>query len=225
MSSGHFTIEDRDLDDAELWAVIDSAAASSSAARSRRIPLSIKNSSSPVPSPIQPKLFRSAKNFLAETVVESRVPRDGEVVQEERWTPARPQKMARFVEPASSGDHHRMVVVRHPARTPVVSSPSYASPVPGRFSVKELSPIVESPKTDSWAGDEKENITHCFSGSFSSVSMFKQYQNAAMAILEKSDYTMIHGNAFIKKSGARFGYFHYHLKKKSNSRAIAFFIF
>ncbi|KAK8918803.1 hypothetical protein KSP39_PZI021765 [Platanthera zijinensis] len=180
MSSAHFLMDDRDLDDAELWDVIDSAAA----ARSRRIALSIKNSSPASHPSIAPaKLFQSAKSYLDSAEAESRVPSDGEVVQEDRWPLARPQKIARFVEPAASGDHNRMLVFRHPSRTPVVSSPSpsYPSPVPGKFSAKEVSPIIESPNTNCWRGDEKENSTHCLSGGFPSVSMFKQYQNAAMA--------------------------------------------
>ncbi|KAL0926974.1 hypothetical protein M5K25_003234 [Dendrobium thyrsiflorum] len=200
MSFSQFPIDDRDLDDAELWDVIDSAAAS----RSRRIPLAIKNSSpASNPSPMPPKLFRSAKNYLAATAEEYRVSTHGEVVQEDRWALARPQKMARFVEPVACGDHNQMVVVRHPSRTPVASSPSYPPPSTGKFSVKEVSPIIESPKTNCQREDEKENFTHSLSGSFPSVSMFKQYQNAAMAILEKTDYTMIRGNPFIKKSGWR----------------------
>lgn len=200
MSFSQFPIDDRDLDDAELWNVIDSAAAS----RSRRIPLAIKNSSPASNSSLmQPKLFRTAKDYLAATVAESRVSPDGEVVQEERWAIARPQKMARFVEPVACGDHNRMVVVRHPSRTPAACSSSYPPPSIGKLSVKEVSPIIESPKTNCQREDEKETFTHCLSGSFPSVSMFKQYQNAAMAILEKTDYTMIRGNPFIKKSGWR----------------------
>ncbi|XP_020674069.1 uncharacterized protein LOC110093504 [Dendrobium catenatum] len=200
MSFSQFPIDDRDLDDAELWDVIDSAAAS----RSRRMPLAIKNSSpASNPSPMPPKLFQSAKNYLAANAEEYRVSTHGEVVQEERWALARPQKMARFVEPVACGDHNRMVVVRHPSRTPLTSSPSYPPPSTGKFSVKEVRPIIESPKMNCQREDEKDNFTHSLSGSFPSVSMFKQYQNAAMEILEKTDYTMIRGNPFIKKAGWR----------------------
>ncbi|KAG0484118.1 hypothetical protein HPP92_012202 [Vanilla planifolia] len=197
-------MDDRDLDDAELWAVIDSAAASSSAVRARRVPLPIKNTPPATNlSHAAPKLFRSAKNHLAAMSVESRVPLDGEVIQEDHWKYTRPQKMARLLDHSANGDENRMVVVRHPARTHVVSSPTYVSPIPGRFSVEEVTPIVESPMTDCLQGNGKENSFHSLSGGFPSVSMFKQYQNAAMAILEKTDYTMIHGSPFIKKSGWR----------------------
>ncbi|KAK8953590.1 hypothetical protein KSP40_PGU006237 [Platanthera guangdongensis] len=220
MSSAPFLMDDRDLDDAELWDVIDSAAA----ARSRRIALSIKNSSPASHPSIAPaKLFQSAKSYLDSAEAESRVPSDGEVVQEDRWPLARPQKIARFVEPAASGDHNRMLVFRHPSRTPVVSSPSpsYPSPVPGKFSAKEVSPIIESPKTN-WRGDEKENSTHCLSGGFPSVSMFKQYQNAAMAILEKTDYTLIRGSPFIKKSGWRKISFFFNLSFEIRDKVIEY---
>ncbi|XWS67053.1 hypothetical protein CRYUN_Cryun05aG0253500 [Craigia yunnanensis] len=48
--------------------------------------------------------------------------------------------------------------------------------------------------------EEKEGMRHSLSRKFPSVELFKEYQNAAMAILEKSDYTMLSGNPFIKKN-------------------------
>ncbi|KAM1122198.1 hypothetical protein TB1_003790 [Malus domestica] len=49
--------------------------------------------------------------------------------------------------------------------------------------------------------DDNSIVVHRISGRFPSVSLFKEYQNATMAIMEKTDYTMISGHPFIKKSG------------------------
>ncbi|KAM1749252.1 hypothetical protein FF2_000980 [Malus domestica] len=47
--------------------------------------------------------------------------------------------------------------------------------------------------------DDNSIVVHSISGRFPSVSLFKEHQNATMAILEKTDYTMISGHPFIKK--------------------------
>ncbi|RZS07415.1 hypothetical protein BHM03_00038249 [Ensete ventricosum] len=212
-----FPMDDPDLDDAELWAVIDSAAAS----RSLNPLLALKNPNPLTcsPSPMGSKPFRNPRQLRVTGEV-ARVPADGEVVQEEHWDHRRPHKMARLVESGTVVDERRMVVVRHPQRPSVVavSSPSYWSPDQARFVAKSGSPVVESPPPEGWKSEEKENMSHSLGGRFPSVSSFKHYQNTAMAvnscffllalpciemarlILEKSDYTMIHGNPFIKKS-------------------------
>ncbi|KAG1339219.1 putative E3 ubiquitin-protein ligase TTC3 [Cocos nucifera] len=202
-------MDDRDLDDAELWAVIDSAAAS----RSRKPLLALKNSNSmsPGPSPTPLKPSRNPRAHLL-AVEEVRAPADGEVVQEEHWAHCRPPKMARLVDPVASNDH-RMVVVRHPSRTP---SPSSGV-------VKELSPVVESPPLrDRWQSEETENLNHSLFGKFPSVSSFKQYQNAAMAILEKTDYVLISGSPYIKKSGWRKISFFFNLSFEIKDKSIEF---
>ncbi|KAH7678059.1 hypothetical protein IHE45_07G125400 [Dioscorea alata] len=198
-SAIHFPFEDdRDLDDAELWAVIDSAAASLSS-RPRKPVLALKNSYSPAqaPSPAPSKIPRNHRPQIAPA-------EDGEVVQREEWMACqRPHKMARVGDHGMSVTDHRMVVVRHQQRAPVVASSSCSSPDMGKFMVKEVSPVVESPPSDYRRGEEQNNRVNCLSGRFPSVSMFKDYQNSAMAILEKSDYTMISGSPYIKKSGWR----------------------
>ncbi|XP_038980111.1 uncharacterized protein LOC103703464 isoform X2 [Phoenix dactylifera] len=161
-------MDDRYIDDAELWAVIDSAAAS----RSRKPLLALKNSNSmsPGPYPTPPKPSRNPRAHLL-AVEEVKAPADGEVVQEEHWAHHRPPKMARVVDPGASNDR-RMVVVKHPSRMP---SPSSGV-------VKELGPVVESPPPpDRWQSEQTENLNHSLFGKFPSVSSFKQYQNAAMA--------------------------------------------
>ncbi|KAJ0979443.1 hypothetical protein J5N97_014917 [Dioscorea zingiberensis] len=195
-SSIHFPFDDdRDLDDAELWALIDAAASLST--RPRKPVLALKNSYSPapIPSPAPSKISRNTRPQIASA-------EDGEVVQREHWEACqRPQKMARVVDHGMGVADHRMVVVRHQQRTPVVASPTCSSPKMGRYMMKEVSPVVESPPSDFRRGEDENNRVHCLSGRFPSVSMFKDYQNSAMAILEKSDYTMISGSPFIKKSG------------------------
>ncbi|XP_026658905.2 uncharacterized protein LOC103703464 isoform X1 [Phoenix dactylifera] len=202
-------MDDRYIDDAELWAVIDSAAAS----RSRKPLLALKNSNSmsPGPYPTPPKPSRNPRAHLL-AVEEVKAPADGEVVQEEHWAHHRPPKMARVVDPGASNDR-RMVVVKHPSRMP---SPSSGV-------VKELGPVVESPPPpDRWQSEQTENLNHSLFGKFPSVSSFKQYQNAAMAILEKTDYVMISGNPYIKKSGWRKISFFFNLSFEIKEKSIEF---
>ncbi|CAL9775323.1 unnamed protein product [Musa acuminata subsp. burmannicoides] len=211
----HFPMDDPDLDDAELWAVIDTAAASRS--RNPLVPLKNPNPLAFSPSPMGSKSFRNPRQLRV-------TPTDGEVVQEEHWDHLRPRKMARFVESGTVVDERRMVVVRHPQRPPVVavSSPSYRSPDQARIVAKSGSPVVESPPPEGWKSEEKENMSHSLGGRFPSVSSFKHYQNTAMAILEKSDYTMIHGNPFIKKSGWRKISFFFNLSFEIRDKSIEF---
>ncbi|KAK3407012.1 hypothetical protein EUGRSUZ_K03142, partial [Eucalyptus grandis] len=70
--------------------------------------------------------------------------------------------------------------------------------------------------------EEKEAMRHCLNGKFPTVSLFKEYQNAAMAILEKTDYTMISGNPFIKKSGWRKISFYFNLSYEIRDKTIEF---
>lgn len=97
--------------------------------------------------------------------------------------------------------------------------PTYSSPESMRFSVasgSNCSPL-------SYGGsEEKENARHSLSGQFPSVSLFKEYQNAAMAILEKSDYTMISGSPFIKKTGWRKISFYFNLSFEIKDKSIEF---
>ncbi|XP_068669159.1 uncharacterized protein [Aristolochia californica] len=204
MASISFQIADEDLDDAELWAVIDSAAASHSSSKSRKI-LAFKhnNVQTSVPpcnfSPEPVKLAGNPRNRRSFDE-ESRASSDGEVLQEP-WMHQRPQKIGRF-----SDDENRIVVIQ---RTPMTPPSSYASPDCGNVSVREVRPPVDSASMP----------VHCLSGRFPTVSLFKQYQNAAMSILEKGDYTMISGCPFIKKSGWRkiscFFNLSYEIKDKS----------
>ena len=169
-------VDDKDLDDAALWAVIDSAVASYSKSRK---PLAIKCPnfhSPPPPNPISNaspplKLPKTTRNPSYSTE-----PSDskGEVL-EEPWVFRPPRKIARTSSSEISQTSPLVLVrnVQHP--TPVYSTPEkYLSPEIGRFTGSECSPATSQ---------EKESSAHCLSGMFPSVSLFKQYQNAAMAVI------------------------------------------
>lgn len=202
-------VDDKDLDDAELWAVIDSAAASHSISRSRKS-LSSKKSflqnSVPIP-----------KYSVDDDAIASP---DGEVLQEQS-TYRRPQKISRM--DPGFGDDGRIIVFKHQQQTPPTPPPSYLSlPGSGRFSMQHTSPVIETSPNGLRQSDERQAMGHSLSGRFPSVSLFKQYQNAAMAILEKTDYTMIHGNPFIKKSGWRKISFFFNLSFEIKDKSIEY---
>ncbi|KAF8397501.1 hypothetical protein HHK36_016418 [Tetracentron sinense] len=216
----HFSVDDKDLDDAALWAVIDSAAASHSSSKSRK-PLALKYTNIQTPSPVSnpspvAKLSRNPRNQYK--VEDVRVSADGEVLQEP-WIHHRPTKIARSCG-SDFGEVNRMVVVKHTQRTP--TTPKYSSPDNGRFSVQEISPVSESSPFNLRQSDDKDSMRHSLSGRFPSVTLFKEYQNAAMAILEKTDYTVISGSPFIKKSGWRKISFYFNLSFEIKDKSIEF---
>ena len=84
-----------------------------------------------------------------------------------------------------------LVMVKHVQRTP--TTPSYSSPEAGRFSVKEYSTPTASERSPmSYAQcEEKEGVRlHSLSGRFPTVSLFKEYQNAAMAVIHSTFYSL-----------------------------------
>ncbi|KAF6171914.1 hypothetical protein GIB67_011811 [Kingdonia uniflora] len=173
---------DKDLDDAELWAVIDSAAASHSSSKPRK-PLALKHITPQSHSPVSisspfstPKPSKTHCNH-------------GEAVQEP-WIKHRPQKIAR-----SSGscvvEENRMVVVKQEQRTSTTPTQMYSSPDCGRFMVQEISPspMPGNSLMGFCQSEGKENtVRHSLFGQFPSVSLFKEYQNAAMAVYLKTNY-------------------------------------
>ncbi|XP_038691377.1 uncharacterized protein LOC119989757 [Tripterygium wilfordii] len=209
-----FSGDDKDFDDAALWAVIDSAEASRSTSVKSRKPLAIKypNFSSP-PTPIShpsppPKLPQNHKRQYSP----SSNPRNNTSWQ-------RSQKIAR-----SSGSEvvtessSPLVIVRNLQRTPE----SHLSPEIRKYGVKEFSSSPEVSPSSCVQSEEKNVMMHSLSGKFPSVSLFKEYQNAAMAILEKSDYTMISGCPFIKKSGWRKISFYFNVSYEIKDKNIEF---
>lgn len=254
-SSIHYSVDDKDFDDAELWAVIDSAAATHSS--SNRKPLAIKQSPniqshtsiSKISAKFQsPKLLINSRNNQLEEDV--RVPVDGEVIQEPPRFYGPPRKIAKPNSPCFSEDsgNNRLAVVNNMQRTPKLNSPgfggednnnnrmvvvknlkqtpttpppsSYSSLDTGRFSVQEVSPTAEVSPFN--FPEDDGSMKHSLLGRFPSVSLFKDYQNAAMAILEKTDYTMISGNPFIKKTGWRKISFYFNLSFEIKDKSIEF---
>ncbi|XP_049934355.1 uncharacterized protein LOC116256416 isoform X2 [Nymphaea colorata] len=203
MSSVYLSVDDTDLDDAELWAVIDSAAAAHSASNSHaRRPSSLKHNHASMPSvsPISPTT-RICKNPRPAYTVEEdggSPSADGEVL-EEPWA-SRPRKMMRMAGGGDRFDCGKQIVAihRNPGRSQGYSS---SSVVPERYGVQEMYPVMRNLDMEANRRLPNENFEHSLSLKMPSVSLFKQYQNAAMAILEKGDYTMIAGHPFIKKTG------------------------
>lgn len=168
-------VDDKDLDDAALWAVIDSAAASapgsSSSSRSSKFckPLAIKlpnlQSQSPISNP-SPRLLKAS---FADS--------DSKVPAEDSW-PFRPPRKIPRTSPSENNDSSPLVVYRTAQRSPTnpgyFSPEAYLSPGIKRFSSPEGSPASEEEKSGT--------TTHSLSGRFPSVSLFKEYQNAAMAV-------------------------------------------
>ncbi|KAI5429939.1 hypothetical protein KIW84_034501 [Lathyrus oleraceus] len=182
--------DDKDLDDAALWAMIDSASASHSSSKHK--PLAIKHhhnrqSSSPITNPSPPPPPSKFPKYSRDSTD------SGEVVQEP-WRYGPPRKVARICD-SSSCETSPLAIVQTAQKTPTAMV--YSSPEIGK--VNEA-----SPRCFGRNHEEKDNgMRHSLSGMFPTVSLFKEYQNAAMAILEKSDYTLISGNPYIKKTGWR----------------------
>ncbi|XP_062095089.1 uncharacterized protein LOC133800983 isoform X2 [Humulus lupulus] len=219
-------LEDKDLDDAALWAVIDSAVAASTSSKSRK-PLAIKyphpnpntnfrsNASPPL------KLTKTTVNpYCTEPVSKSKVCTEGEALEEEPWIFRPPRKIHRTCSSEVS-ETSPLAVVRNMQRTPtttVYSTPEKClSPEIGKFTSSEC-----SAGSGGRSQNRESSGKHSLSGMFPSVSLFKEYQNAAMAILEKTDYTMISGHPFIKKSGWRKISFYFNLSYEIKDKTIEF---
>lgn len=182
------TLDDKDLDDEALWAVIDSAVASSSSAAKSLKAVPPRNNNNRFHSP-KLKFPIISKFTSSSPSSSSRTPRshliaDGEVLQEESYTPQRPQKIARLCLSETTSPPAPLAMVKHVQRTPTTPSSSCSEYQ------------IQSPVNSS---SDCSVMTHSLSGRFPTVALFKEYQNAAMAILEKGDYTLISGNPFIKK--------------------------
>ncbi|KAL2250521.1 UNVERIFIED_CONTAM: hypothetical protein Sindi_2174400 [Sesamum indicum] len=211
-----YAVDDKDLDDAALWAVIDSAAAASLSASSTSTstPKQRTKPLTPIPFPLpspQPKLPNQVRNHLHNYNYNP----DGEVVQNQR-----PQKISRTTNmlTISESSPPQLMVVKHVHRTPTTPQPySTDSPETKNFAVTNCdSPIASA------VSYEKTEMRHSLAGQFPTVSLFKEFQNAAMAILEKSDYTMISGNRYIKKSGWRKISFYFNLSYEIKDKTIEF---
>ncbi|XP_065853633.1 uncharacterized protein [Euphorbia lathyris] len=215
-SSISYSIDDKDLDDAALWAVIDSAEASHSSSKSRK-PLALKYPN-----------FRSPPIPISSFSPPSKLPQNPKS-QFKNNSPVsdpyrRPHKLARTCGSEVGDITSPLALVRTPiVNTAAYSSPeAYLSPQIGRYSESELNNGSEVSPLIYMRSEEKDVTSHCLNGRFPSVSLFKDYQNAAMAILEKSDYIMISGSPFIKKSGWRKISFYFNVSYEIKDRTIEF---
>ncbi|KAL7589241.1 hypothetical protein Lser_V15G38689 [Lactuca serriola] len=206
------TLDDNDLDDEALWAVIDSAAALSSLPPASK-PLKPQNNNSSrfhspkITFPIISK-FTSPSPSSSNTKPRYHSMTDGEVLQVESSIDRPPKnKIARFSLCETTSPPAPLVMVKHVQRTPTTPS-SYCS-----------ESQIQSPVDCS---SDCSVMTHSLSGRFPTVALFKEYQNAAMAILEKGDYTMISGNPFIKKSGWRKISFYFNISYEIKEKSIEF---
>ncbi|OMO97190.1 hypothetical protein COLO4_14816 [Corchorus olitorius] len=217
-----YNVDDKDLDDAALWAVIDSAAASHSSTKHRKT-LAIKYPnhhspptpvSHPSPPPKLPNQITSHHLYSPPTANHRRVASYGEDYH-------RPYKMARSCVSEVSESSPMAIVKRTPIASPreFRSPETYLSPGLGGFGGGNESEV--SPRSCG-RSEEREVMKHSLSGQFPSVELFKEYQNAAMAILEKSDFTMISGNPFIKKTGWRKISFYFNLSFEIRDKNIEF---
>ncbi|CAD6218041.1 unnamed protein product [Miscanthus lutarioriparius] len=129
----------------------------------------------------------------------------GEVLQ-----PARPFKSPRL---ASASASHFTPPPPAPLPLPLPPPPpssrlnasSYATP--DAAAARNRPPVVESPPPpELWRLPMGSPIAAAYDGGLLpslSVANFRKYQDVALSILEKSDYTSISGNPYIKKSGWR----------------------
>ncbi|KAJ4842684.1 hypothetical protein Tsubulata_014906 [Turnera subulata] len=224
-SSLSYTIDDKDLDDAALWAVIDSAEASHSSSRPRK-PLTLRYPN--LHSPPTPTTHPSPPPNLPTSLTRKRQlhPGAGHSPTSDPYR-GRPHKISR---PCSSETSEctttsPLALVRTPvaaAAAAFASPESYLSPQIGRFgSMNEATEVSPGSYTCNFQ-EGNDVVRHCLNGRFPSVSLFKDYQNAAMAILEKSDFTMISGNPVIKKSGWRKISFYFNVSYEIKDRTIEY---
>ncbi|XP_016471502.2 uncharacterized protein LOC107793625 isoform X1 [Nicotiana tabacum] len=200
MNSGiNYGVDDKDLDDAEFWAVIDAAAAASTTVSKHRNNIYVAHKQTPIrPLPAISNPSPHSINRLPKN------PRSGGEVSN-----CRPPKISRTTPSSNSS----MVMVKQS----VQHSPSHVT----NYSSPELDRSYNNSPIGSECSPET-TLRHCLAAPFPTVSLFKQYQNAAMAILEKSDYTMISGSPFIKKAGWRKISFYFNLSYEIKEKNIEF---
>uniref|UniRef100_M4ELU8 Uncharacterized protein n=1 Tax=Brassica campestris TaxID=3711 RepID=M4ELU8_BRACM len=285
-----YTFDDKDLDDADLWAVIDSAAAalaqntttttSSSAFGKSPKPLAVRYpnfnspptpvSNAPPPSKLLQVTNRSPSvnrrsyeesprpSKIARSRVFSEVNRESSpmalvttshrssnpIIHSTKFSPNNAARSSVFSE-VNGESPMALVTTANRNLTPVNHSTKFSSPEsylsPGIRKSTSFSEV--SPPSSCVKNDPVNEMRHSLSGSFPSATLFKEYQNTAMAvvlypsyysvdseiecvciagILEKSDYTMISGKAYIKKSGWRKISFYFNVSYEIRDKNIEF---
>ncbi|RID64132.1 hypothetical protein BRARA_E03088 [Brassica rapa] len=265
-----YTFDDKDLDDADLWAVIDSAAAalaqnittttSSSAFGKSPKPLAVRypNFNSPPThvsyAPPPSKLLQATNHSpsvnrrsyeesprpskIARSRVLTEVNRESSpmalvttshrssnpIIHSTKFSPNNAARSSVFSEVNSESSPMALVTTANRNLTPVNHSAKFSSPEsylsPGIRKSTSFSEV--SPPSSCVKNDPVNEMRHSLSGSFPSATLFKEYQNTAMAILEKSDYTMISGKAYIKKSGWRKISFYFNVSYEIRDKNIEF---
>lgn len=169
-----FSFDDKDLDDAALWAVIDSAAAASlSTVAAATTPKLRTKPLTPIPFP----LTSPQAQFESHTRNHRRNYNNGETVENPR--PHKNLKTSTTSSPlVSESTPQKMMVVKHVYRTPTASPAcNVDSPETGKFPLTNY----YSPNSSA-VSYEKTEVRHSLTGQFPTVSLFKEYQNAAMAV-------------------------------------------
>lgn len=222
-----YTFDDKDLDDADLWAVIDSAAAA--------LAQNTTTSSSTVVGKSPKPLAVRYPNFNSPPTPVSNAPPPSKLLQATNHIPRsyeespRPSKIARsrvFSEVNSESNPMALVTTSHRSSNPVNHSAKFSSPesysvarssvlsevnsespmalvtmanrnlTPVNHSTKfsspesYLSPGIRkstslsevSPPSSCVKNDPVNEMRHSLSGSFPSATLFKEYQNTAMAV-------------------------------------------
>ncbi|OEL24908.1 hypothetical protein BAE44_0014073 [Dichanthelium oligosanthes] len=125
----------------------------------------------------------------------------GEVLQ-----PARPFKSPRLASKSYATTPPPPAPMPLPLPPPPAHASPYATPDAAAAARSRLV-VVESPPPEPWGVPKDSPIAAapadgCLLPSLS-VDNFRKYQEVALSILEKNDYTSISGNPYIKKSGWR----------------------
>ncbi|GAB2226896.1 hypothetical protein Droror1_Dr00008693 [Drosera rotundifolia] len=212
--------DDKDLDDAALWAVIDSFTTT----KTKTTPITTKPRKTltliHTTTPSSTHSTRPQFSPPLNPIHHNKTPRCEGLREDE----GRERKVARspcVSEVCESNSNGPLAVVRQVANQ---RSPVTVTPV--RFSPKEKENVRfgvnETPRIECGGGGEKENGRHCLAGRFPTVDLFKEYQSAALGVLEKSDYTMISGNPFIKKTGWRKIAFYFNISFEIKDKSIEF---
>ncbi|KAF2557278.1 hypothetical protein F2Q68_00018054 [Brassica cretica] len=168
-----YTFDDKDLDDADLWA--NTTTSSSTIVGKSPKPLAVRypNFNSP-PTPVSnaptPSKLLQATNHSPRSYEES----------------PRPSKIARSRVFSEVNGESPMALVTMANRnlTPVNHSTKFSSPEsylsPGIRKSTSLSEV--SPPSSCVKNDPVNEMRHSLSGSFPSATLFKEYQNTAMAV-------------------------------------------
>eukprot|EP00249_Psilotum_nudum_P007716 c20770_g1_i1 orf=445-1425(-) len=247
--------DDNCLDDAELWELIDSAAAThrgsfkplqSRHLSSPRKPLLITHSNRNPPVvtelPVSHQVCNDAIEYRrASKVVQKQPHYTVQTVEtppseaKQRSWKVQPQKVIKREDQnrgkgmaeryqCASDTHDNVHRFSNPSRFPLHDIAS-----PGSMFTSSCELAGRSKATNALS-EMKENRSLCGNGAavdewmaeLPSASMFKQFQTAAMSVLEKGDFMLMQGKPFIKKSGWRKIAFFFNISFEIKDKSIDF---